>query len=55
MARVHLNSPVTGPLTVSYGIDYDGAGRKIVRGLTDLPAEPFYRVPVIRYGDSRAP
>ncbi len=43
---VFLRAPVAGNLTVSYGIDDDGAGRKIIRGLTGLPAEPIYRVPV---------
>jgi len=38
-------------LAVSYGIDHDGAGKKILRGLNDLPAEPFYTVRVINLNE----
>ncbi|MFN0130068.1 MAG: hypothetical protein ACKV19_25675 [Verrucomicrobiales bacterium] len=46
VATVRLKSAVAGAWTASYGIDHDGDGKKILRGLTDLPAEPFYRVPL---------
>jgi hypothetical protein len=48
VVHVRFHVAVSGPLTVSYGIDDDGAGKMILRGLTDLPVEPFYRVPVTR-------
>jgi len=34
-------------LAVSYGIDHDGDGKKVLRGLSDLPVEPFYTVRII--------
>ena len=37
-------------LAVSYGIDHDGDGKKILRGLNTLPAEPFYKVHVMACG-----
>ena len=39
-----FNRNVTSHLAVSYGIDHDGDGKKILRGLNNLPAEPFYTV-----------
>jgi len=46
MVYLRFNAEVVGALRASYGIDDDGAGKKIIRGLTNLPAEPFYGVPV---------
>jgi hypothetical protein len=45
---VHLRfkAQVGKSLRACYGIDDDGAGRAIPRGLTDLAAEPFYSIPV---------
>ena len=43
---VRFNAAVNRTLRLSYGIDDDGAGKKIMRGFTDLPVEPFYGVPV---------
>ena len=41
---VRFKNAVNGTLRLSYGIDDDGAGKCILRGMTDLPAEPFYGV-----------
>lgn len=42
---VRFNTAVSPALRLSYGIDDDGSGKKILRGSTDLPAEPFYAAP----------
>jgi hypothetical protein len=43
---LRFKSEVAKSLRASYGIDDDGAGKTIMRGLTDLPVEPFYSIPV---------
>lgn len=37
-------STAAATIRVSYGIDDDGAGKMVLRGLTGLPVEPFYSV-----------
>jgi len=39
-----FNTNIPSHLAVSYGIDHDGDGKNTLRGLNDLPAEPFYTV-----------
>ena len=43
---IRFNTAVTRTLRLSYGIDDDGAGKTIFRGVTDLPVEPFYAFPL---------
>ncbi|MCX6872778.1 MAG: hypothetical protein NTW21_03075 [Verrucomicrobia bacterium] len=44
VVSVRFNKAVARTLCLSYGIDDDGAGKNILRGATDLPVEPFYKV-----------
>lgn len=45
---LRLRNKVAADLTLSYGIDHDGDGKKIIRGLNNLPAEPLYGVSIQR-------
>ena len=43
---IYFGVEVDSSLTVSYGIFHDGEGKKVVRGLNDLPLEPLYDLSV---------
>ncbi len=48
--RLRLRHSLMPGLRLSYGIDHDGDGKKIIRGLTNLPAEPLYEVSIQQKG-----